>query len=72
MSRGLPAFFKQFWLHFKKNLRKNLKVMIQSGVGFIFNCFLIGEIGEHKLSEHYTTSQAPQLNLYQQKCLIRN
>ncbi len=24
ISRGLPAFFKQFWLHFKKNLRKNL------------------------------------------------
>ena len=25
MSRGLPAFFRQFWLHFRKNLRKNLK-----------------------------------------------
>ena len=24
MSLGLPAFFKQFWLHFRKNLRKNL------------------------------------------------
>lgn len=24
MSRGLPAFFKQFWLHFKKNFKKNL------------------------------------------------
>jgi hypothetical protein len=26
MSLGLPAFFKQFWLHFKKNFRKNLKL----------------------------------------------
>lgn len=26
MSLGFPAFFKQFWLHFKKNLRKNLKI----------------------------------------------
>ena len=25
MSRGLPAFFRQFWLHFRKNLRKNLQ-----------------------------------------------
>lgn len=25
MSRGFPAFFKQFWLHFRKNLRKNLE-----------------------------------------------
>ena len=25
MSRGLPAFFRQFWLHFMKNLRKNLQ-----------------------------------------------
>jgi hypothetical protein len=25
MSRGLPAFFRQFWLHFRKNLRKNLE-----------------------------------------------
>ena len=24
MSRGFPAFFRQFWLHFMKNLRKNL------------------------------------------------
>lgn len=24
MSRGLPAFFKQFWLHLRKNFRKNL------------------------------------------------
>ena len=24
MSRGLPAFFRQFWLHFRKNFRKNL------------------------------------------------
>lgn len=24
MSRGFPAFFRQFWLHFRKNLRKNL------------------------------------------------
>ena len=24
MSRGLPAFLRQFWLHFMKNLRKNL------------------------------------------------
>ena len=27
--------------------------MIASGVVRIFNCFLIGEIREHKLSEHY-------------------
>lgn len=27
MSLGFPAFFKQFWLHFKKNLRKNLRRM---------------------------------------------
>ena len=25
MSRGLPAFFRQFWLHFRKNFRKNLQ-----------------------------------------------
>ena len=25
MSRGLPAFFKQFWLHLRKNFRKNLQ-----------------------------------------------
>ena len=25
MSRGFPAFFRQFWLHLRKNLRKNLK-----------------------------------------------
>ena len=25
MSRGFPAFFRQFWLHFMKNFRKNLK-----------------------------------------------
>ena len=24
MSRGFPAFSKQFWLHLRKNLRKNL------------------------------------------------
>lgn len=24
MSRGFPAFFRQFWLHFRKNFRKNL------------------------------------------------
>ena len=24
MSRGLPAFFRQFWLHFRKNFKKNL------------------------------------------------
>lgn len=24
MSRGFPAFFRQFWLHLRKNLRKNL------------------------------------------------
>lgn len=26
MSRGFPAFFRQFWLHFRKNLRKNLQL----------------------------------------------
>lgn len=25
MSLGLPAFLRQFWLHFRKNLRKNLQ-----------------------------------------------
>lgn len=25
MSRGFPAFFKQFWLHLRKNFRKNLE-----------------------------------------------
>jgi hypothetical protein len=25
MSLGLPAFFRQFWLHFRKNLSWNLK-----------------------------------------------
>lgn len=25
MSRGFPAFFRQFWLHLRKNFRKNLK-----------------------------------------------
>ena len=25
MSRGLPAFFRQFWLHFRKNLRLYLQ-----------------------------------------------
>lgn len=25
MSRGLPAFFRQFWLHFRKNFKKNLQ-----------------------------------------------
>jgi hypothetical protein len=24
MSRGLPAFFRQFWLHFRKNFNWNL------------------------------------------------
>lgn len=24
MSRGFPAFFRQFWLHLRKNFRKNL------------------------------------------------
>lgn len=24
ISRGFPAFFRQFWLHLRKNLRKNL------------------------------------------------
>ena len=24
MSLGLPAFFRQFWLHFMKNFKKNL------------------------------------------------
>lgn len=27
MSRGFPAFFRQFWLHLRKNFRKNLKEM---------------------------------------------
>lgn len=26
MSRGFPAFFRQFWLHLRKNLRKNLRM----------------------------------------------
>ena len=26
MSRGFPAFFRQFWLHFRKNFRKNLSM----------------------------------------------
>ena len=30
ISRGLPAFFKQFWLHLRKNLRKNLKAKQKS------------------------------------------
>lgn len=25
MSRGFPAFFRQFWLHLRKNFKKNLK-----------------------------------------------
>lgn len=25
ISRGFPAFFRQFWLHLRKNFRKNLK-----------------------------------------------
>lgn len=25
MSRGFPAFFRQFWLHFMKNFKKNLQ-----------------------------------------------
>ncbi len=25
MSLGFPAFFKQFWLHLRKNFRKNLQ-----------------------------------------------
>ena len=25
MSRGLPAFFRQFWLHLRKNFKKNLQ-----------------------------------------------
>lgn len=25
MSLGFPAFFRQFWLHLRKNLRKNLQ-----------------------------------------------
>jgi hypothetical protein len=25
MSRGFPAFFRQFWLHFRKNLSWNLR-----------------------------------------------
>lgn len=25
ISRGFPAFFKQFWLHLRKNFKKNLK-----------------------------------------------
>jgi len=28
MSRGFPAFFRQFWLHFMKNFRKNLQQII--------------------------------------------
>lgn len=31
MSRGFPAFFRQFWLHFRKNLRKNLYMQIKRG-----------------------------------------
>jgi hypothetical protein len=26
MSRGLPAFFRQFWLHFRKNFNWNLNL----------------------------------------------
>lgn len=29
MSLGLPAFFKQFWLHLRKNFRKNLRRRIE-------------------------------------------
>lgn len=29
MSRGFPAFFRQFWLHLRKNLRKNLENTIK-------------------------------------------
>ena len=29
MSLGFPAFFKQFWFHFKKNFNWNLKKEIQ-------------------------------------------
>merc|ERR1719483_861386 len=37
MSRGLPAFFKQFWLHFKKNFSWNLSQTTGSdGVSFLF------------------------------------
>ncbi len=25
MSLGLPAFFRQFWLHFRKNFKKYLQ-----------------------------------------------
>lgn len=25
MSLGFPAFLRQFWLHFRKNFRKNLE-----------------------------------------------
>lgn len=40
MSRGLPAFLRQFWLHFRKNLRKNLKAE-GSGVKRLTRCLTL-------------------------------
>ena len=42
MSRGLPAFFRQFWLHFRKNFRKNLgKVEIYFTTHGLYYCMNI-------------------------------
>ena len=35
ISRGFPAFFRQFWLHLRKNFRKNLKQRIKQRQGML-------------------------------------
>ncbi len=43
MSRGFPAFFRQFWLHLRKDFRKNLakhriRGFMRQGQCFVLDC----------------------------------
>ena len=59
MSLGLPAFFRQFWLHFRKNFRKNLdsiyfmiQVLCQLNYIDLCLCFFISLHWHCNLSVH--------------------
>ena len=41
ISLGLPAFFKQFWLHLRKNFSWYLKIKIRKKWFFFYSCWYV-------------------------------
>lgn len=73
MSRGFPAFFRQFWLHLRKNFRKNLKESTKQRQKLLIIKPLkakVGKVGKLKWEVSDTATFDPFIQWVRNKCNV--